>query len=46
MRSDLLCADDKLDPRLRGDDGAVSARCALGHRRRFDAFDLALNHTK
>jgi len=35
-----------LDPRLRGDDGAVSDHCAVGHRRRFDAFDLALNRAQ
>jgi hypothetical protein len=46
MRSDVSRGRTDLDPRLRGDDGAVSGRCALGHRRRFDAFDLALNHAQ
>jgi len=46
MRSEGAVVDLALDPRLRGDDGAVSDRCALGHRRRFDAFDLALNHAQ
>jgi len=43
MRSDAACGPTDLDPRLRGDNGAVADLCALGQRRRFDAFDSALN---
>jgi hypothetical protein len=46
MRSDVLRNSHWLDPCLHGDDGAVSNRFALGHHRRFDAFDLALNHAQ
>jgi hypothetical protein len=46
MRSDFPSADAEVDPRLRGDDGAVSRRFAAGHRRRFDAFDRALNRAR
>jgi len=46
MPSDLPPLSADLDPRLRGDDGAVSCRLAAGHRRRFDAFDLALNRAR
>jgi len=46
MRSEIAAFDLASDPRLGGDDGAVSDRCALGHRRRFDAFDLALDRAQ
>jgi hypothetical protein len=42
----LPSVDTEVAPRLRGDDGAVSCRFAAGHRRRFDAFDLALNRAR